>query len=305
MVRTAAIDIGSNAVRMLIADIDNGKIVNIVHKDRHVTKLAEILSTKGLLSENSVEKSLNALRMFAEAIKLHKADRYKAVATSAVREAKNSQILINPAAKLGINIEVIDGETEAELIFDGVTSAVATQDKKVLIFDIGGGSTEFIYKEPGKEKRKISVPMGVVKLAERYDFSGVLELESMERIRIPIFGVLDEVVKFLECQPDIIIGSAGTPTTLAAIEMHMENYDQIKVNGHTITDVQIQSILEKLISMTAEQRLLVPGMETGRQEVLIPGILITQELMAMLGKTTLTVSDAGLREGLAVAIANN
>lgn len=304
MVRTAAIDIGSNAVRMLIADIENGKIVNIVHKDRHVTKLAEILSTKGLLSENSVEKTLNALRMFSEAIKLHNAEKYRAVATSAVREAKNSQILINPAEKLGIHIDIIDGETEAEYIFDGVSSAVETKDKKVLIFDIGGGSTEFIYKEPGKEKRKISVPMGVVKLAERYDFSGVLELESMEKIRIPIFGVLEEVINFLECKPDIIIGSAGTPTTLAAIEMNMEHYDQIKVNGHTITADKIQNILEKLIKMTAEERLLVPGMEVGRQEVLIPGILITQELMAMLGKTDLTVSDAGLREGLAVDIAN-
>ncbi len=302
--RAAAIDIGSNAVRLMIADIENGKIVNIVHKDRHVTKLAEVLSTKGILSDASIERTINALRRFAEAMTLHKAERFHAVATSAVREARNSSVLIEAAGKMGIDIQVIDGATEAGLIYSGVCSAVDTKDKKVLVFDIGGGSTEFIYAEPGKDQKKISVPMGVVKLAERYDFGGVLDMGQMDRIRIPMFSVLQEVVKFLECTPDMLIGSAGTPTTLAAIEMHMENYDQIKVNGFEIEKSQIEEILRKLCSMTAEKRLLVPGMEVGRQEVLIPGILITLELMSMLGMEKLTVSDFGLREGLVVAVAN-
>jgi len=302
--RAAAIDIGSNAVRLMIADVENGKIVNIVHKDRHVTKLAEVLSTKGILSDASIERTLNALRLFGEAMTVHKAERFHAVATSAVREARNSGILIEAAGKMGINIQVIDGATEAGLIYSGVCSAVDTQDKKVLVFDIGGGSTEFIYAEPGKDQKKISVPMGVVKLAERYDFGGVLDVEQMDRIRIPMFSVLQEVVKFLDCKPDMLIGSAGTPTTLAAIEMHMANYDQIKVNGFEIDKQQIEGILKKLCSMTAEKRLLVPGMEVGRQEVLIPGILITLELMSMLGMEKLTVSDFGLREGLVVAVAN-
>ncbi|MGE4266279.1 MAG: hypothetical protein AB7F25_02475 [Deferribacterales bacterium] len=302
--RAAAIDIGSNAVRLMIADVEDGKIVNIVHKDRHVTKLAEVLSTKGILSNASIERTMNALRLFAEAMAFHKSERFHAVATSAVREARNSSVLIEAAGKLGINIQVIDGTTEAGLIFNGVCSAVDTTDKKVLVFDIGGGSTEFIYAEPGKDQKKISVPMGVVKLAERYDFGGALEMEQMDRIRIPMFSVLQEVVKFLECKPDMLIGSAGTPTTLAAIEMHMENYNQIKVNGFEIAKPQIEEILKKLCSMTAEKRLLIPGMEVGRQEVLIPGILITLELMSILGMDKLTVSDFGLREGLVVAVAN-
>ncbi len=303
--RAAAIDIGSNAVRLMIADIEDGRIKNIVHKDRHVTKLAEVLSTKGILSDLSIEKTMNALRMFAEAMTLYKAEKFHAVATSAVREAKNSQVLLDAAARMGIKIQVIPGETEAALIFNGVCSAIDTTGKKVLVFDIGGGSTEFIYAEPGKPQKKISVPMGVVKMAERYDFSGILDMEQMDRMRAPIFSVLNEVVKFLDCRPDLIIGSAGTPTTLAAIEMHMENYDQIKVNGFEINKQQIEAILEKLCSMTAEDRLLVAGMEPGRQEVLIPGILITLELMCMLGMDILTVSDFGLREGLALAVAKS
>ncbi|MGE4317826.1 MAG: hypothetical protein AB7E96_02880 [Deferribacterales bacterium] len=303
--RAAAIDIGSNAVRLMIADIENGKIINIVHKDRHVTKLAEVLSTKGILSDLSIEKTMNALRIFAEAMALHKAEKFHAVATSAVREAKNSQVLLDAAARMGIKIQVIPGETEAALIFNGVCSAIDTAGKKVLVVDIGGGSTEFIYAEPGKPQKKISVPMGVVKMAERYDFSGILDMEQMDRMRPPIFGVLNEVVKFLDCKPNLIIGSSGTPTTLAAIEMHMENYDQIKVNGFEIKKTQIEAILEKLCSMTAEDRLLVAGMEAGRQEVLIPGILITLELMCMLGMDILTVSDFGLREGLALAVAKS
>lgn len=172
------------------------------------------------------------------------------------------------------------------------------------MFDIGGGSTEFIYSDPEKGRVGVSVPVGVVRLAELYDFKGKIDHEHMDRMRIPLFGVLDQVIKTLDCKPEMLIGSAGTPTTLGAMDMEMFEYDQEKVNGYVIPIESIKKHFDKLADMSAKERIMLPGMEKGREEIIIPGILITGELMNMLGLYDLTVSDYGLREGLAIAIAN-
>jgi exopolyphosphatase/guanosine-5'-triphosphate,3'-diphosphate pyrophosphatase len=302
--KVAAIDIGSNAVRLLIAEVENRKITKVYHRSRHITKLAEVLSSQKKLSEDAVLKTMTALADFAHTINEHKVERFHAVATSAVRECTNPEALLEPAKKLGIKIEIIDGDTEAGLIYDGVTSGIETSGKKVLMFDIGGGSTEFMYSDPEAGQQGISVPMGVVKFAELYNFKDKINMEDMDRMKIPVFSVLNQVFEHLKCKPDMIIGSAGTPTTLAAMDMQMTEYDQEKVNGYIISKNNIEEHFDKLCGMPAELRLHVPGMEEGREEVIIPGVLITTEIMNMLGMTELTVSDYGLREGLAVAIAN-
>jgi len=302
--KVAAIDIGSNAVRLLIAKVEGRKLKEIIYRKRHITKLAEILSSQKRLSEKSIDLTVEALEDFVVSINIFGVQRMHAVATSAVREATNSDLLIDKANALGIKIEVIDGDTEAGLIFDGVTAGIDISDKKVLIFDIGGGSTEFIYADPEKGRTGISVPMGVVKMAELYSFKEKVNMEHMDRMRIPVFSLLDKVIKTLDCKPDILIGSAGTPTTLAAIDMEMTEYDQERVNGYIIPIEKIKEHFDKLCEMPAELRLHVPGMEKGREEVILPGIIITGELMNMVGVYDLKVSDYGLREGLAIAIAN-
>lgn len=302
--KVAAIDIGSNAVRLLIAEVENSKITQMYYRKRHITKLAEILNSKQILSDASIERTMEALEDFVISINEHQVQRVHAVATSAVREALNAQDLLDQAKELGIVIEIIDGDTEAGLIFDGVTSGIDVTDKKVLIFDIGGGSTEFIYSDPEKGKSGISVPIGVVKMAEMYNFKEEVNMEHMDRMRIPLFGVLDKVIKALECSPDMLIGSAGTPTTLAAMDMEMTDYDQEKVNGYVLPIEKIKEHFDKLTAIPAIDRLKIAGMEKGREEVIVPGVLITGELMNMLGTYDLTVSDYGLREGLAIAISN-
>ncbi|PLX66462.1 MAG: exopolyphosphatase [Denitrovibrio sp.] len=302
--KVAAIDIGSNAVRLLIAEVEDRQITKIYQRKRHITKLAEVLNSKQVLSEASIERTMKALQDFVVIINEQMVQRVHAVATSAVREALNGQDLVDKAKELGIIIEIIDGDTEAGLIFDGVTSGIETKDKKVLVFDIGGGSTEFIYSDPDKGRKGISVPMGVVKMAEMYSFKDKLDLEHMDRMRIPLFSVMDQVIKTLDCEPEMLIGSAGTPTTLAAMDMEMTEYDQEKVNGYVLPIENIKKHFDKLAELPASERINIPGMEDGREEVIMPGILITGELMNMLGVYDMTVSDYGLREGLAIAIAN-
>jgi exopolyphosphatase/guanosine-5'-triphosphate,3'-diphosphate pyrophosphatase len=302
--KVAAIDIGSNAVRLLIAEVEGRNITQFYHRKRYITKLGEEIHSKKILSDGSIKRTMEALTNFVLTINEHKVQRVHAVATSAVRESTNSAVLLKLAEQLGLRIEIIDGDTEAGLVYDGVTAGIDTKDKKVLMFDIGGGSTEFIYSAPERGRAGISVPIGVVKFAEMYDFKKVIDMEHMDRMRIPLFSVLDKVIHSLECKPDILIGSAGTPTTLAAMDMQMTEYDQEKVNGYEISIEKIKEHFDKLCAMPAEERLNIAGMEPGREEVIIPGILITGELMNMLGIYDLKVSDYGLREGLAIAIAN-
>jgi len=302
--RVAAIDIGSNAVRLLIAEVEGRKIMKTIYRKRHITKLAEVLSSQQILSTASVERTITALQDFSSSILEHKADRVHAVATSAVREAKNPELLIDKAAEMGLTIEIIDGDTEAGLIYDGVCSGIDIENKDSLIFDIGGGSTEFINSSKETGKAAMSIPMGVVKMAELYDFKDKLDMEHMDRMKIPVFNLLNTVITTLEAKPEIIIGSAGTPTTLAAMDMGMTEYVQEMVNGYVLKKEDIKKHFLKLCEMPAEMRVLVPGMESGREEVIIPGVIITLELMEMLGMEELVVSDYGLREGLAVAIAN-
>lgn len=302
--KVAAIDIGSNAVRLLIAEVEGRKITEKYYTKRHITKLGEHINSKQILSEGSIERTVAALRDFVLTINEHKVQRVHAVATSAVREANNSEDLTKRAEEMGLRIEIIDGDTEAGLIYDGVTSGIDTEGKKVLMFDIGGGSTEFIYSDPERGRAGISVPLGVVKMAEMYNFKRVVDMEHMDRMRIPLFSTLDQVMRTLDCKPEVLIGSAGTPTTLAAMDMNMTEYDQEKVNGYVISIEKIKEHFDKLCSITSDERINIPGMEQGREEVIIPGILITGELMNMTGVYDLQVSDYGLREGLAIAIAN-
>ena len=302
--KVAAIDIGSNAVRLLIAEVEGRQITKMCYRKRHITKLAEVLNSTQKLSEESIERTMDALKDFVYSINEHNVQRVHAVGTSAVREALNGQDLVDKAKELGIVIEIIDGDTEAGLIYDGVTSGINTEGKKVLMFDIGGGSTEFIYADPETGKSGISVPVGVVKMAEMYNFKDKVDMEHMDRMRIPLFNVLDSVIRTMDCKPEILIGSAGTATTLAAMDMGLTEYDQELVNGYLLPIENIKKHFDALTGMTAEERLAVPGMEEGREEVIIPGVLITGELMNMLGVYDLTVSDYGLREGLAIAIAN-
>jgi exopolyphosphatase/guanosine-5'-triphosphate,3'-diphosphate pyrophosphatase len=302
--RTAAIDIGSNAVRLIVADVENGKLINIVYTDRNITRLGASLKATGNLSEESVLKTLITLQKYIKTAKELKVEKIKAVATSAVREASNRNDLINPALDMGLRIEVIDGETEAALELSGVTAGIEISGQRTLIFDIGGGSTEFIYAEPNVAAKVMSIPLGVVKMADSYNFREPCLEEHMDMIRIPLFTILNEVKVNMDFHPELLIGSAGTPTTLAAIDLKLSNYDWKKVNGYTLKKDRIKEIFKQLFSISAEDRLGIIGMEKGREDLIIPGILITLELMDMIGMETLTISDFGLREGLSIAAAH-
>ncbi|KAA0256907.1 Ppx/GppA family phosphatase [Deferribacter autotrophicus] len=295
--RAAGIDIGTNTIRLIIADIKDSKIDRIIYQDRKITRLGEGIIHTNELDEQAILRTILALKTFKETIDHFFINKYYAVATSAVREAKNGNKFIKLCNEIGLNVDIIDGNEEAKLIYLGVTSSLDIDNKNPLIFDIGGGSTEFILNKDDKINYK-SIKLGVVKLADEINFFDIITDEVIEKTNSIIENKLNEI-PFLK-EADTLIATAGTPTTLAAIDLELEDYDYRKVHGYELTKEEILNIFEKLRSMTSKERKEIKGLEEGREDLIIPGTLIILKIMELTGCEKLIVSDFGLREGIVI-----
>ncbi|MGA1846535.1 hypothetical protein [Deferribacter abyssi] len=295
--RAAGIDIGTNTVRLIIADIKNNKIDRIIYQDRKITRLGKGIIHTNKLDEQAVLETVLALKNYKEIIDLFYINKYLAVATSAVREAKNSINFINLCNEIGLNINIIDGNKEAKLTYLGVTSSLDIKDKNLLIFDIGGGSTEFILNYNNQINYK-SIKLGVVKLADEINFIDLITDEVIQKTNAIIEEKLSEIPYIKEV--DTLIATAGTPTTLAAIDLELKDYDYRKVHGYELSREKILNIFEKLRELTSKKRREVDGLEKGREDLIIPGTLIILKIMELTNCQKLIVSDFGLREGIVI-----
>ncbi|BAI81381.1 phosphatase, Ppx/GppA family [Deferribacter desulfuricans SSM1] len=295
--RVAGIDIGTNTVRLIIADVKNEKIDRIIFQNRKITRLGENFINTKYLSKEAIIRTVLALQQFKEIMDTFFVNKYYAVATSAVREAENGDEFLSLCEEINLKVDVIDGEKEAKLTLLGVTSGLSIDSDNFLIFDIGGGSTEFIYKD-GDNLIFKSAPMGVVKFADKFDFKSKVSDNLLEKTKEEILTYLDSLNFIKEAKQ--LIATAGTPTTLAAIHLKLENYDYKKVHGLTLEKSNIENILKKLCSMDATERKNIPGLEPGREDLIIPGTLIMLQIMDIAKAEKLTVSDFGVREGVAL-----
>lgn len=299
----AAIDIGSNTVRLLISDVVDGVIRQTIYEERFITRLAENISSTGKLSETAIERTMSALFSFDTAIQKYPVESVKAVATSAVREATNRDQFLGAAKPLSYAIEVISGTLESQLTFAGVSAGIDLKGASSLLVDIGGGSTEFVYHDGVSIVSGESVKLGVVKLAEMFNFkdnvSGDTLLQMQTVLEDQLYKSIDsgKAAKYL-------LATAGTPTTIAAISLEMTDYCAEQVNGLRLSKGQITAIFERLCSLTAAERCEVVGLETGREDLIIPGTYILLATMEKLNMKELIVCDNGLREGVALAAAD-
>ncbi|MEC9492751.1 Ppx/GppA phosphatase family protein [Flexistipes sp.] len=300
----AGVDIGSNSFRLIIADVEDDKLLKIVHEERTITRLAEGLIETGRLKKENIDHSVEVLSSFRKIINEFGVNKFKFVATSAVREAENASEFLDKLAKKGIYISVIDGKYEGILTFNGVNAAIDTTDENVLIFDIGGGSTELIFVENGKVKTVESTELGVVKLSNLYDFSGIVDGKTIKKVENHVKKVLGNFY-FSEEVVQKAVATAGTATTIAAIDMGLKDYDYRKVNGYTIDISKIKSILKELAGMPLEKRTSVTGLEKGREDLIIGGIIIMLSILDIAGINKVTISDFGVREGIVIAAAND
>jgi len=298
--KVAAVDVGTNTIRCLIAVYSESCLYPLEIR-RGIVRLGGGLRKSGNLSEKGTTEALDLFRGFSEAIFRSGVSKAWAVATSAVRDAVAPDQFLDAAHEsLGFPLDVVSGEEEARLTAEGVQGGVGRIEKGVIV-DIGGGSTEVVRMAGGNIIWRESLPEGVVYLTEQYiasDPPGPEEISGMRtRIR--------ELIAPLELCGGIIAGTAGTPTTLAALDLGIDEYDSSLINGHILSTRRIHELRDTLLSRTSRQRLELAGMERGREDLIVTGTIILEEFLRHWGFSELLVSDWGLLEGIAIAVARD
>jgi exopolyphosphatase/guanosine-5'-triphosphate,3'-diphosphate pyrophosphatase len=300
----AAIDVGSNTIRLLIGDIEGRKIID-VYSDRKVTRLGNLVDKTGRLQDENMRASLAVLKEYSSVLRKYGVEHVRVVATSAMREASNSDSFVKEVLdKTGIQIEVIPGEREAELTLKGVLFSFHDicpgRSISGFIVDIGGGSTEWILY--GDELLEMgSIPVGVIKLTRQF-------IKTDPVSRSDIADMDSEIVSLLQgLKPRVgnyinrdmrFIGTAGTFTTIASVDLGLEAYSRDKIHLHRISLEKLRAMSEKLLPLPLEKRKKVEGLDPERADLIIPGLQFTIKVMDFFRFDELTVSDYGLLDGL-------
>jgi exopolyphosphatase/guanosine-5'-triphosphate,3'-diphosphate pyrophosphatase len=293
--RLAAIDIGTNTARMLVADL-SGKHLRPVERFQFILGMGRHLRDTGKIGDKEFRNSIEVLRKFRREMGRLHVESYRACGTACLREAGNRDLFLAAAEKEGIGIDVIEPSEEGRLVWDGIRDSLAGRPGDI-VMDIGGGSTEFTAGAGAGES--ISLPVGVVVLSSLLPLSDpprawewkALSYYAARRIQ-------DGTVKFGNRRNRRLIGTAGTFTTLAALERGMNRYDPDRINGARLSRNKVRRWMERLAHMTDRQRLRLRGMEKGRERYILPGISLIWAAIERFGLDGVTVSDAGLLEGI-------
>ena len=317
----ASIDIGTNTVRLLVCylDKDKKKLTPLAVK-RIITRLGGSYSDKDGIDKESAERTFEALEVFSQMINDFGVDEVHATATSVVRRASNSKWFVDEAFKRsGIKIDVIDGDKEATLSAKGVASVLdKTITLRPFIFDIGGGSTEFIVTDKDNDKMTVkgkwSMELGVVHLTEKYlkgDSEGRLSEDELSEMKKEIDRVVSSVKDIMSkdgLNADdysgesraTLVGTAGTVTTLAAIDQEMAVYNPNKINNYVLRKDTVKVLYKHLASLTLKEREEMLALEKGREDLIVAGAAIVLSIMNNFGFNSMRVSDAGLLEGILI-----
>ncbi len=300
MARYATLDVGSNSVLIYIAEKDEDGVFKTLEDRAIITKLGEGLRETGILKPEAMERTIEALKEFKALMDKYGVDDYAAIGTMALREAKNSgEFLDRVKREVGIEIEVIPGEEEARLSHLAVVLGLGIKDEDVVIFDIGGGSTEFIYSKGPKIEDKFSLNIGALILTNRFLKSDPVKREEHEALLSYLKEEFDKV-KFPE-KIDRAIGMGGNVTSITAVKFKMEKYDPNRVQGAVITKDEVWDQIEMYLSKTIEERKSITGLQPKRAETILAGATILYAILERLGKNSFTVSDRGIRHGLMYA----
>lgn len=300
--RIAAIDIGTNSFHLVIVEVQPDGSFKLLDKQREVIRLG---SHKGedlsLISEGEIEKAIDILKnykMLAE----HYGASIRAVATSAVREADNKDKFVKSVKeKTNIDIEVVDGRTEAKLIFYGIMNAIDVSDKNVLCLDIGGGSSEFIYAEKGNPIITESVKIGAVRLSKKFFPDFILKKEAVEACRSYV-EAQTSFIKYLieEKKIEQVIGASGTIVAAAILVQELFNKPKRKsINKLSFTAEELNFVYKEVIRRkTPAERVSLPGMELKRADIIPAGLIILKTVFDVFEIKQITLSEYALREGI-------
>ncbi|WP_406354351.1 Ppx/GppA family phosphatase [Streptomyces sp. NBC_01635] len=313
MTRVAAIDCGTNSIRLLVADADpaTGELTDL---DRRMTivRLGQGVDRTGRLAPEALERTFAACREYAEAIKEHGARRLRFVATSASRDAENRDEFVRGVLDiLGVEPEVITGDQEAEFSFTGATKELtgrADLHRPFLVVDIGGGSTEFVVGDDHVRAAR-SVDVGCVRMTERHLLvdGAVMDPPTEERIaamRADIEAALDRAERTVPLrEARTLVGLAGSVTTVSAIAQDLPAYDSQAIHHSRVTLERVREITDRLLHATHAERAAIPAMHPGRVDVIGAGALVLLSVMERTGAKEVVVSEHDILDGIAWSLA--
>jgi len=307
----AALDLGTNNCRLLVARATRDSF-RVVDAFSRIIRLGEGVSSSGVLSEAAIARAVDALRVCRNKIRNRGATRARLIATEACRAAENgNEFLARVREEVGIDLEIVDRETEARLAATGCTPLVDPASKGVILFDIGGGSSELVrlgrmtpieHGPPHPEVEAwVSLPMGVVTLAERHGGVTVTR-ESFEAM---IAEVAEHVSRFAAQHGGSLdgmhlLGTSGTVTTIAGVYLELPRYERRRVDGCWMDDEQVTAVLERLLAMSYQDRVANPCIGAERADLVLAGCAILEAIRRAFPCPRLRVADRGLREGMLV-----
>ncbi|MEW2399845.1 Ppx/GppA phosphatase family protein [Streptomyces sp. NPDC046862] len=313
MTRVAAIDCGTNSIRLLVADADphTGELTDL---DRRMTivRLGQGVDRTGRLAPEALERTFAACREYAAVIKEHGAERTRFVATSASRDAENRDEFVRGVLDiLGVEPEVISGDQEAEFSFTGATKELMGREDlptPYLVVDIGGGSTEFVVGD-GHVRGALSVDIGCVRMTERHlvrdgEVVDPPERQQIEAVRADVEAALDRVERTVPLrEAHTLVGLAGSVTTVSAIAQDLPEYDSAAIHHSRITYDRVREITEWLLASTHAERAAVASMHPGRVDVIASGALVLLAIMERIDASEVVVSEHDILDGIAWSIA--
>jgi exopolyphosphatase/guanosine-5'-triphosphate,3'-diphosphate pyrophosphatase len=304
-VRVAVADIGSNSTRLLVADVEGGRVVRELEHQSIVTRLGAGVDSNGALSDEGIQRVYETLDQYANSVEAHGADTRIAVLTSAVRDASNgADFAKSVRERYGFEPHVLSGDDEAQLTFLGATSERDPEDRTpTLVVDIGGGSTELVTGAGRKADFHVSTQAGVVRQTERHlrddpPLSEELEALSSEVREIVTDGVPENKLGAIRRA----IGVAGTATQLAAIAQGLEPYDPKKVHGYVLAATEAREILGRLAAVGLEERKKTRGLDPSRAPTIVAGVEILLVVLELFGLSEVEVSEHDILRGAALGL---
>ena len=300
MIRVASIDIGTNTVRLLILEMKPDGSLREVSQARAITRLGKGMDTGKKLLDDRMDETISVLAKFRDECRKFEPLTIRTVATSAVREADNQKNFVSRIKKeTDLEVEVVPWEEEADLMVKGVLWKLPNVERGVLAFDIGGGSTEFILARDRQIVSAVGTQLGTVRLTEKFISHHPTDLNEYKALETYLRGELRLVKeKLLGFSPEVLIGTAGTVTTLAAIDGDVDPYDPEKIHGVSLTFKRVEELLEDLKNKSLVERMAMKAMEKGREDLIIVGGALVLETMRIFECNLLMVSEYGLREGI-------
>ena len=301
---SASIDMGTNTIRLLIAEKRADGFFRTLYQESRIARIGEGFGLSRKINNAALERTRSILNDYSKIINNYNIDKVFITATSAVREAENKDWFLKNLHDAGFDIDVIDASKEASLTHLGIVYSLGPiiNDKTWTAFDLGGGSTEFMFSKGKDLKNSFSIPSGAVKLFEQFIKSDPPTMKDLDAASDYFMGRFSEIFRknsFLE--PEMIIGNAGTVTSLAAIDMGIEKYSYKKTEGYVLRKGRIQNILDNLISLKSDDRLEhFKILEKGREDVITVGAKVVLAILNFFQKDYLITTNGSLREGVLI-----